>query len=165
MPDLIFGHPSGAVVHLSGANHGKMQCIDIEGKGSKLAQGDIDILITSIGLSQQVKVAYFSTLGDAMYIYPLGNEMSKAVVSGMALPASICSANGTRDYSAAKKLIDFYDSNKASNFNAVSTPVKLHIPPIASLEGFIEGMSLEIGSGAADFGFAKFTLNLSIIPK
>lgn len=164
MPDLIFGHPSGAVAHISGANHGKMSCIELEGS-SKLANGDIDILITGIAVSQQVKVAYFSTLGDAMYVYPLGNEMSKAVVSGMALPASICTSTGTRDYGAAKKLIDFYDKNKASNFNAVARPIKLHIPPVPPLEGFIEGMSLEIGSGAADFGFAKFTINLSIIPK
>jgi hypothetical protein len=32
------------------------------------------------------------------------------------------------------------------------------------LEGFIEGMTLEIGSSPAEFGFAKFSITMSIIP-
>jgi hypothetical protein len=165
MPDLIFAHPTGAVAHISGAVHASMANIEVNGSSGSLVGGNVNILITGLAVSQQVKVAYFSTLGDAMYIYPLGNEMSKAIITGMALPASTCiSGGGTRNYSAAEKIINFYDKNKASSFSAVSNPVKLVIPPV-TLSGFIESMTLEIGSAPAEFGFAKFTINMSIIPK
>lgn len=162
MPDLFFKHPAGAVARVSGAAHGMLAGIEMSGGSGKLVNGNVDILITGIAVSQQVKVAYFSTLGDSMYIYPLGNEMSKAIVTGMAIPASQCMASG-RDYSAAQKIIDFYEKNKASSFKAVSTPVTLHIPPVA-LKGFIESMTLEVGSAPNEFGFAKFTINMSVIP-
>lgn len=171
MPDLIFQHPTGAVAFIAGAVHGQMASIDLSASGgtnvgpgsNDLVGGSVDILISGVAVSQQVKVAYFSTLGDALYIYPLGNEMSKAVITGMALPASVCSSS-SRDYSAAQRVIDFYNANKASNFSAVSNAVTLNIPPI-SLRGFIEGMTLEIGNSPAEFGFAKFTITMSIIPK
>jgi hypothetical protein len=160
MPDL-FARSTGAVVHIDGATPGQMSNIELTGKAA-LVNNSVDILISSVAVSQQIKVAYFSTLGDSLYIYPLGNEMSKAIITGMALPASVCTG-GTRDYSAAQKVIDFYNNNKASNFSAVQTPVKLQIMPVV-LEGFIEGMTLEIGSSPAEFGFAKFSITMSIIP-
>lgn len=164
MPDL-FKHPSGAVALIESSTPGRMSNIEVRGSSSALVNGDADVLITGIGLSQQAKIAYFSTLGDSLYIYPLGNEISKCIITGMALPASICNSQpSNRDYSSAKKIIDFYNANKASNFEAVANPITLSIPPI-SLSGFIESMSLEIGSGSAEFGFAKFSINMSIIPK
>lgn len=162
MPDL-FAHPSGAVALIQSTTPGRMSNMDVRAS-SDLVGGDADILITGIALSQQAKVAYFSTLGDSLYIYPLGNEISKCIVTGLALPASSCNVGTARDYSSAQKVIDFYDANKASNFEAVANPITLSIPPI-SLSGFIESMSLEIGSSAAEFGFAKFTITMSIIPK
>jgi hypothetical protein len=165
MPDLIFAHPTGAVAHLSGALHASMANIEMSGAKGSLVGGDVNILITGLAVSQQVKVAYFSTLGDALYIYPLGNEMSKAVITGMALPASVCTSKGSaRNYSAVEKIVNFYNDHKASSFSAVSTPVKIVIPPV-TLNGFVESMTLEIGSAPAEFGFAKFTINMSVIPK
>lgn len=161
MPDL-FAHPSGAAVLISGSVQGRMSNLELRGT-SDLVGGSAEVLISGIALSQQAKVAYFSTLGDSLYIYPLGNEISKCVITGMALPTSACSS-AQRDYSAADKIIKFYNQNKASNFEAVANPIKLIIPPI-SLSGFIESMTLEIGSSAADFGFAKFSINMSIIPE
>lgn len=161
MPDL-FPRSTGAVVRIEGATPGQMASIELTGN-SALVGGDANVLISSIAVSQQTRIAYFSTLGKALYIYPLGNEMSKAIVSGLALPASVC-GGGTRDYTAAEKIINFYNNNKASNFQAVTSPVTLSLPPV-TLKGFIEGMTLEIGSGAADFGFAKFSITMSIIPK
>ncbi len=161
MPDL-FPRSTGAVVRIESATPGQMASIELTGN-SALVGGDANVLISSIAVSQQTRLAYFSTLGKALYIYPLGNEMSKAIVSGLALPASVC-GGGARDYTAAEKIINFYNNNKASNFQAVTSPVTLSLPPV-TLKGFIEGMTLEIGSGAADFGFAKFSITMSIIPK
>jgi len=167
MPDL-FPRSTGAVVRIEGATPGQMASIELTGGSAlgppeSLVGGNANILISSIAVSQQTRIAYFSTLGQALYIYPLGNEMSKAIVSGLALPASVC-GGGARDYTAAEKIIDFYNRNKASNFSAAIAPVILSLPPV-TLKGFIEGMTLEIGSGAADFGFARFSITMSIIPK
>lgn len=158
MPD-IFARSNGGVVHISGGG-GQMANIELTGK-SALVNNSADVLISSVAVSQSVRVAYFSTLGDSLYIYPLGNEMSKAIVTGLALPASTCSGN--RDYSAAQTIMDFYNSNKASNFSAIQTPVKIQITPVV-LEGFVEGMTLEISNVPNEFGFAKFSITMSVIP-
>jgi hypothetical protein len=161
MPDL-FPRSKGAVVRIEGATPGQIASIELTGR-STLVGGDANILISAIAVSQQTRIAYFSTLGQALYIYPLGNEMSRAIVSGLALPASVC-GDGNRDYTAAEKIINFYNNNKASNFSAVTNPITLSLPPV-TLKGFIEGMTLEVSAGALDFGFAKFSITMSIIPK
>lgn len=158
MPDLIL---KGRAVHrVEGAVQGRVSGIDI---GTNFASNDADILITSIGLSQSVKIAYFSTLGDSLYIYPLGNEMSKCIITGMALPATEACAGAIKEYSAVAKLLKFYEANRGSNFRNVSAPLTLVIPP-TTLVGFIDGMTMEISSAANEFGFAKFSFTMAIIP-
>lgn len=183
MPD-IFGSRFGKVFKVKGSTPGRLSPIDFE---PKLAGDNVDILITSIGLSQSTKLAFFHTLSDSIYIYPLGNEISKCVIEGLAVNSTDCpaatatagatsataTAGATREqagspdrgtYTAAKKIIDFYEKYRASNFRNIATPIKLSIPPINNLTGFIDGMTLQIGSGDRDFGYAKFSITMSIIP-
>lgn len=159
MPD-IFGSRFGKVFKVKGSAPGRLSPIDFN---PKLAGDNVDILITSIGLSQSTKLAFFHTLSDSIYIYPLGNEISKCVIEGLAVNSADCDS-ATGEYTAAKKIIDFYEKYRASNFKNIASPVKLSIPPIDNLTGFIDGMTLQIGSGDRDFGYAKFSITMSIIP-
>ena len=162
MPDL-FARPKGAVALIKGAGQGTISSLDITAKGQSLLNQDADILITSLALSQSVKMAYFPTIGDSLYIYPLGNDISKCQLAGMALPTSACENSPGGGYTAAEKILNFYEDNRASNFERLTEPVKLVLPPV-TLEGFIDGMTAQISSDPATFGFVKFTLTMSIIP-
>jgi hypothetical protein len=159
MPD-IFGSRFGKVFKVKGSTAGRFSPIDFN---PKLAEDNIDILITSVGLSQSTKLALFHTLSDSIYIYPLGNEISKCIVEGLAVNSEDCNATKGQ-YTAAKKIIDFYEKHRASNFKNIANPVKLSIPPIDNLTGFIDGMTLHIGSSDREFGYAKFSITMSIIP-
>ena len=121
---------------------------------------EVNILITSLGLSQSVKMLYFNTLGENIYIYPLGNDISKCILSGMAVPSSNCKLGNK--YDGAKKLITYYEKHRASNFKNVQAPVTITFEPV-SLTGFIDGMSMEISSDINSFGFVKFSITLAII--
>lgn len=161
MPNL-FNNSQGSAYRITGGAVGRFTGrVDLEAGTTKLSAASAGIIVSGIGVSQQTKVAYFSTLGDSMYIYPLGNEMSKAIITGIALPA----CGSKTDYSNAKSLIDFYNNNKASNFKAVATPLVLSLEADIKLKGFLEGMTLEVSNAPNEFGFAKFTLTMSIIPE
>jgi len=156
MPD-IFGSSFGKMFKVPNSTPAKLASIDL--MPSKLGGSNVDILITSVGLSQSAKLAFFHTLSDSIYIYPLGNEISKCVIEGIAVNS--CDTN---EYSAAKKIIDFYENNRASNFKNISTPITLTIPPINNLVGFIDGMTMQINASGNEFGFAKFSISMSVIP-
>jgi hypothetical protein len=162
MPDL-FARPKGAVALIRGAGQGMISSIDVTAGGTSLLNDDVNILITSLALSQSVKMAYFPTIGDSLYIYPLGNDISKCQLAGMALPVSVCEDSAGGGYTAAEKILKLYEDNRASSFDRLSEPVKLVLPPV-TLEGFIDGMTAQISSDPATFGFVKFTLTMSIIP-
>lgn len=157
MPDL-FASGGGGVAYLSSTSPARLQSIALQGAS---AIGDVDILVTGLALSQNVKIAFFSTLGESLYIYPLGNEISKCVITGLALPASSCGS--ASNYTAAQKILTLYDTNKATNFANISHPLKVVMGPI-NLTGFIEGMTMEVSNDPKEFGFARFSIKLSIIP-
>jgi len=156
MPD-IFGSNFGKMFKVPNSTPAKFASIDL--LPDKLGSSNVDILITSVGLSQSAKLAFFHTLGDSIYIYPLGNEISKCVIEGIAVNS--CDTN---EYSAAKKIIDFYEKHRASNFRNIANPVTLTISPINNLVGFVDGMTMQINSSGNEFGFAKFSISMSVIP-
>ena len=161
MPDL-FNSSTGKVLLVQGATPGRLSNIDLETGQGTFANTDPNILITSIAISQQVRLALFNTLNEDLFIYHLGNDASKCVIQGMAVSTDICN-NGQMSYTGASTVMRFYDAYKAIGPNFNKLPVKLIIPPM-TLEGYIDGMTLQINSGSSEFGIAKFSLNMTVLP-
>jgi len=157
----IYARSNGAVALIRGAGQGLLSNIDVEG-ASRLGGNDANVLITSVAVSQAVKMAYFPTIGDSLYVYPLGNDISRCQITRLALPVSACSGGGG-GYTSADKIMKFYEKNRASSFSRLAKPVKLVMPPV-SLEGFIEGMDAQVSADSGTFGFVRFSLRMSIIP-
>lgn len=159
MPDIFGNFGLGSMHIVKGAGGtGRLSNIIVP---DFAGPAEVNILITSLGLSQSVKMLYFNTLGDNIYIYPLGNDISKCIISGMAVPNTNCGSGNK--YDGADKLIKYYETHRASNFKNVQAPIKVTFDPI-SLTGFIDGMSMEISSDISSFGFVKFSITLAIIP-
>lgn len=122
----------------------------------------VGILITGIAMSQGARVAYFNTLSESIYVYPLGNKVGKCIVTGTVFP--YCSNGAADEYSNVKKLMDFYNSNKASTFANVAKPIKISIGGTV-LAGFLEDIQVNITNEANMFGSAAFSLVLAIMPE
>ena len=136
--------------------------IKVEGKASLVDPDVVGILITGIAMSQGARVAYFNTLSESIYVYPLGNKVGKCIVTGTVFPQ--CSNGGANEYSNVKKLMDFYNSNKASTFENVAKPIKISIGSTV-LAGFLEDIQVNITNEANMFGSASFSLVLAIMPE
>jgi len=125
-----------------------------------LNDAGIGLVLTGIALSQGVRIAYFTTLSESIYIYPLGNKVGKCMITGLALP----SCDGTADeYSNLNRLLQFYKQHKASNFANIQKPLTIAIGK-TTITGYLEDIQINISSAAQTFGIANFNLTLSIIP-
>lgn len=120
----------------------------------------IGLLITGIAMSQGVRIAYFTTLSESIYVYPLGNKVGKCMITGIALPSC---AGSEDNYSNLAKLLDFYKDNKASNFQNILTPITVTIGK-TPISGYLEDMQINITNESNMFGSASFNLTLSVFP-
>jgi len=163
MATNLFVSSGGAAKYTTGAP-ALLVGIKVEGKNGHLVDPNgVGILITGIAMSQGARVAYFNTLSESIYVYPLGNKVGKCIVTGTVFPK--CGAAGAADeYSNVKKLMEFYNSNKASTFENVSKPIKISIGNTV-LAGFLEDMQVNITNEANMFGSAAFSLVLAIMPE
>jgi len=160
MPDL-FVSKYGAVKVSSGTS-GTLVGLEVTGSSGELSQ--TGILITGMALTQGTRVSYFTTLSESIYIYPLGNKISRCQITGVAFPACSTDGNaGGSGFENAQKIIDFYEANKASKFENITNPIQIVAPPI-SLSGFLEEMTLNVNGYRNMFGAAEFTMVFSIIP-
>ena len=134
--------------------------IKVEGKTSLVdPDSEVGILITGIAMSQGARVAYFNTLSESIYVYPLGNKVGKCIVTG-----TVFNVNCEDDYANVKRLMGFYNSNKASTFENVAKPIKISIGGTV-LAGFLEDIQVNITNEPGMFGSASFSLVLAIMPE
>jgi hypothetical protein len=155
----IFSQTDNALIVKGRASPALLSGISVAGAGSQ-ELADIGVLITGIALSHGVKIAYFTTLAESVYIYPLGNKIGKCAITGLALP--ICKGPGK--YSTIKYVLDFYNKHKASNFKNITSPITIVIGE-TKIQGYLEDMQLNIGSKPETFGVGEFNLLLSVMPE
>lgn len=162
MPDL-FVSKYGAVKVSTGVA-GTLAGIDVIGSAGELSDvNTTGVLITGMALTQGTRVSYFTTLSESIYIYPLGNKVSRCQITGLAFPGCSDGQGGAEGFTNAQRIIDFYQAHKASNFENISTPISIVAPPI-SLSGFLEEMTLNVNGSKDLFGVAEFTMVFSVIP-
>lgn len=146
---------SNKALQVNGASPALLSGIEIPGLNGDNAIG---VVITGIALSQGVRVAYFTTLAESVYIYPLGNKIGKCMITGLALPS--CEGEG---YSNIEKLLTFYKERKASNFDNIQNPLTITIGS-TTISGYLEDLQFNLTNQAEQFGTATFNLVLSVIP-
>ena len=162
MPDL-FVSKYGAVKINTGIS-GSLAGIQVMGGSGELSGANsAGILITGMALTQGTRVSYFTTLSESIYIYPLGNKVSRCQITGLAFPSCSDGQGGAEGFTNAQKIIDFYQAHKASNFDNISSPIVIVAPPI-TLSGFLEEMTLNVNGSKDLFGVAEFTMVFSVIP-
>jgi hypothetical protein len=146
---MIIFRPTGStnVLTIKGSSPALLSGINIDPNLEGI--NNAGIIVTGVALSHGVNIAYFTTLSESVYIYPLGNKIGKCLITGMALPT--CNNSG------------FYNDNKASNFTNITNPIKITIGK-TNINGYLEAMELSIGSNPEDFGMAKFSFTLSVMP-
>lgn len=132
-------------------------------KGKQELSGNAGIIINSIALSYDVNIATFTTLSESIYLYPLGNKIGKALISGMAFPTCSTTNAPKNAYTNVEAIMNFYNTHKASNFENVKNPITITIGS-TSINGYLESMKLNITSQAKMFGFVAFDLGLSVLP-
>jgi len=189
MPNLFSEKNKKSVYH--GVQCGMLSGISVDSLNSK--DTSIGVIITGVSFSKGVKIAYFTTLSESIYIYPLGNKVGKCVVTGIAFPTCSVSSSANKtqadsqaqadasgensqsrekkassddkdNYSNLKKLMDFYEKNKGSNFTNISKPIKVIIGETV-LAGILEDMQVSITNENHQFGLATFNIMLSVIPE
>lgn len=152
---ILFTNRNSALT-IQGASPALLSGIKITGLND--GNNAIGLVITGVALSQGVRIAYFTTLAESVYIYPLGNKIGKCMITGLALPS--CTGEG---YSNIEKLMAFYKEKKASNFNNIETPITVTIGKTA-INGYLEDLQFNITNQSEQFGTAAFNLVLSVIP-
>jgi hypothetical protein len=155
---MIIFRPTGStnVLTIKGSSPALLSGINIDPNLEGI--NNAGIIVTGVALSHGVNIAYFTTLSESVYIYPLGNKIGKCLITGMAFPT--CNNSG---YSNVDKIVKFYNDNKASNFTNITNPIKITIGK-TNINGYLEAMELSIGSNPEDFGMAKFSFTLSVMP-
>jgi hypothetical protein len=156
---LLYRSSKNALI-ARGASSALLSGVQIQKSGSPQLS-DIGIIVTGIGLTYGTNVAYFTTLSESVYIYPLGNKIGKCMISGLALPK--CSS-GKDNYTNFAKLLKFYHSNKASNFKNITTPITITIGS-TNIVGYLEDMQITISSDGDRLGIAQFGMTLSVPPE
>lgn len=156
---MLLYRSSNQALIAKGSSPALLSGIRVKGSSSDLS--DVGIIVTGVGLNNAVNVAYFTTLSESVYIYPLGNKIGKCVISGLALPRCV----GSKDsYTNFEKLMKFYNKNKASNFKNITNPVTITIGN-TNITGYLEDIQVSISSDGSKFGIAQFTMTLSIPPE
>lgn len=159
---LIYRSSNQALV-AKGASSAILSGIQIQ-KGGSSKLSDIGIVVTGVGLTYGANVAYFTTLSESVYIYPLGNKIGKCMISGLALPRCSTSGAAKDNYTNFAKLIKFYNASKASNFQNITSPITITIGS-TNIIGYLEDMQINISSDADRLGIAQFGMTLSIPPE
>ena len=156
---ILFVSPAGAAAKVKLGTPAAMTSIAVPGLAVTAG-----IVITGISVAQSVRVAYFTTLSESIYIYPLGNKVGQCLLAGIAFPKVPCSSGSVDNYTNFTALLEFFRTRKASNFANITNPVTISIGS-TTLTGFLEDIQLSTTSQEEAFGSTKFTLRLSLLPQ
>ena len=112
-------------------------------------------LIDAPSISQEVNVQFQPSLGGPVYVYVFGDKMGNISISGTAF-AGLCDSPTN---SGVKEVIDFYNSNRASERSEVVTVTY----GSEAFEGFLTRMELRPRDPL--YMLTSFSLVIHTLPK
>lgn len=160
---LLFYNGSGKIAKLVGSTTGGFQ-VSISG-----LTASTNVIITGVVVQQGTRVSYFETLGAAIYMYPLGNRLTKIQLRGIGYDNCVKGAPTNQTQTASHQSIqdfyDFYKLRKPSSGKSGIVPVTIKLAT-TSFVAFLEELTTEYDSNnGLPFGMVRFTATLSAVPK
>jgi hypothetical protein len=152
----IFGSQPGSVFKAPGPI--ETGVIEVEGL-TDVYRGVV--IINSIGFSQNVRIQYKPTIGGAIYVYPLGDNMGRVMLSGMAFE-NLCS-NGSPNGFA--KLMEFFKKKRASTEEGIDNPVSIRITGFGpKITGFLHAINVSMRANETN-AWWEWQMELGAIPQ
>lgn len=155
MSKLIQSQP-GMVQVVDLNSGGAPGVLSIEGNGK--LESLTGVVITSIGVNQQVNIQFAPSLQKIIYAYSFGDRMGAVEVSGIAFN-KVCQGGNSAGYVGASNLFKYYDKNRAVNEGRL---MKVSIGKLA-LQGFLT--SSRLSTASPEFKTMGFTLEIVSVPK
>ena len=131
--------------------------ISVTGGSSDYLSKQQGVIITSIGVSQEVNAQFVASLQKVIYVYSFGDKMGKITVNGLSF-YQVCENKGTKAVGAVS-LLEYYDRHRAIDESRLMT---ISIGSY-SLQGYLTSMNLV--TSQPEFRIMAFTLNIISIPR
>lgn len=152
---LLFQSRPGLVQVVDLGDRGITAALTVTGRGN-LAQQE-GVIITGVGVSQQVNTQFMSSLQKVLYIYSFGDRPGRVTLDGLAFDRT-CDTETVRGV-GAKSLLEYYDNNRAI---AEDRLMKVQIGQY-TIQGYLNEMNLSTSS--PEFHMMGFSLTLVTVPK
>lgn len=168
---LLFQSRPGLVQVIALGEEGLPAAITVTGDGN-LAQQE-GVIITGIGVSQQVNTQFMSSLQKILYIYSFGDRPGRVTINGLTFDRT-CQTEGRRSVGPSNlrtrqterrrsvgpsNLLQYYDRNRAIAENRL---MKVQIGQ-HTIQGYMNEMNLNTSS--PEFHMMSFSLTLITVPK
>ena len=119
------------------------------------------VVVTAVGFSQNVRIQYKPTIGGAIYVYPLGDNIGRVVLSGVAFE-NLCN-NGSPNGFA--KIMEFFKKRRASTEDGINNPVSIRITGFGpKITGFLHSIGIRMVAGERT-SWWEWTLELGAVPQ
>lgn len=165
----MFQSQPGMVKILDLGEGGTPGVLSVTGKGSLAKQEGV--VITGVGVNQQVNAQFMASLQKVIYVYSFGDKMGQVTVNGLAFfglckfKKDLTSADEEKrktaksGYLGATSLLQYYDSNRAVEEDRL---MKVIIGDYA-IQGYM--ISMNLNTASTEFKTMAFTLNIVTVPK
>jgi hypothetical protein len=131
----------------------------MSGSGKLLTESDL-VIITGLSLDMTANAQFTPTLGDRIYLYAYGDQMSNAIVSGVVFSTDC----GNSNTNGVLPLVRFFNDYKVSNANQTDgiPVVKLQIGSNITIVGYLISCAIQYQDTL--HRIVNFTLTLKALP-
>jgi hypothetical protein len=142
-------------VHVVDLGGGAPGVLSVTGEGGRLSRQE-GVIITSIGVGQQVNAQFTPSLEKVIYVYSFGDRMGQITVNGVAFDKT---CRDKRGYLGARSIFSYYDKSRAVEEDRI---MKVSIGG-KTFQGYLTSMDLRTSS--PELKLMGFTLSIVTIPK
>lgn len=116
------------------------------------------VIITSLGLSQQVSQQFMTCLGGGIYVYVFGDQVGRFNLSGLMVPYSCNSGDKSH---GLEKTLEFYNQTKLSR-RKNGEPCRITIGSSLTVNAFLTAITARVADPQAKL--LQFDMNYFILP-
>lgn len=150
---LIFANKVGTVSAVD--MPGLPALLTVKGPGGNLT-GQSTVVVTSIGVSQNVNIQFMPSLQSVLYIYSFGDRQGEIKVSGVAFDRNCDSEESNAGVNFA---LSYYDDNRAVTEGKIMTVIIGN----KTLQGFLTGMNIQTADTV--YRTHSFSYTIATVPE
>lgn len=129
--------------------------LSIKGPGGELTRKE-EVIVTSIGVGQQVNIQFAPSLQKVIYVYSFGDRIGQVAINGVAFDKTCNKRSG---YVGAKTILDYYEDSRAIDEGRI---IKISLGG-RTFQGYLTAMDLRTSS--PELKLMGFTLTVIIVPE